>query len=623
MMKVLKVIFLMRKLFLISFLILFTAKLAFAQGVAVESFVDKPTISLDDQLVLTIRVKGGSVFTEPQVPNRGNFNVLSRGSSSNIEMINGRLSVLKEYTYVLAPQKVGVHEIGPISVFVEGVEYKTGPITVTVVAGEPSQPPSQQGQGFPSIPGWPSSPQGQAPAFPGQQTPSGEYKDIFVTAEVDNQNPYRGEQIIYTFRLYTTRNVSDAKLDLPDFHDFWNEEVQKENKYYKELGGKRYVVSEFRVALFPTTSGDLKIGETTLKAQVEEPLDMPNVFNDPFFTFRSGGINYKPRVLKTREMTIHVKELPSGAPPEFKGLVGNFKITSDLSKKDLSVGDSTTLTVDVSGAGNIKDAALSSSLDVPHLKIYEDKPALDQKKGPSGVSGTKSFKFALVPEAPGKIAIPPIALSYFDPKKGTYEKLSTPGYELSVVPGTQTERMTKAQAAPSPGAPVSPLAEDIATIHHDAKLSHEEPSFEFFYLILVLFAAPPVIVFAAYLILRRQRWVDANVDLIKKKKALARAVDRIKEIDLKDSVQIPGVLSHVIKEYLGDKLGMVGIALTPIEVGQIFSKNGKKSKSGISLAEFLKELDAWQYGGLPKKKGWEMETRKKAIDLLKGVEREM
>src|SRR5262245_19044782 len=265
------------------------ARAAFAQGVVIEAFVDKPTVSLDDQLILTIRVKGASVFTEPRIPNRGNFDVLSRGSGSSIEMINGRLSVMKEYTYILGPRNTGTLQIGPFSVDVEGVEYKAGPIAVTVVAsqGGPSQPPSTgQGPGLivPGGPGWPQSPS------PGPQIPSGggpapsAYKDVFVTAEVDNKNTYVGEQIIYTFRLYTSRNVNSAKLDLPDSHDFWNEEIQKENKYYKELDGKRYVVSEYKVALFPSLTGTLIVTETTLRAEAEEPIENSNFFNDPFFT---------------------------------------------------------------------------------------------------------------------------------------------------------------------------------------------------------------------------------------------------------------------------------------------------------------------------------------------------
>jgi len=609
--------------FIVVFFLLAMRSVAFAQGVVLEAFVDKPTVSLDDQLILTIRIKGASVFTEPRIPNRGNFDVLSRGSGSNVEMINGRLTVQKEYSYILGPRQVGTFTIGPFSVDVEGVEYKAGPISVTVTgtSGTPSGPLGPA-PGFQNIPGFPSSqPPTQGPTAP---QASGEYKEVFVTAEVDNQSPYVGEQVIYTFRLYTSRNVNSAKLELPDFHDFWSEEIQKENKYYKELGGVRYVVSEFKVALFPSKTGTLTVEEARLQAQVEEPVPNSNIFNDPFFTFRMGGANFRPRVFKAAPIEIQVKELPPGAPADFTGLVGDFKIESEISKKDLTAGETATLTTTVSGRGNIKDAQISKFAEIPNLKVYEDKPSLDLKKSPSGVSGTKTFKRALVPEAPGRVQIPPATVSYFDPKKGAYESLSASAYEVAVVPGAQ-EKLAKVEAAgPSAsGAPVNPLGEDIATIHREAKLKQEEPSFEFFYGILIAFAAPPFIVLASYGMVRRQRWREEHGDIVKKKKALSKALTKLKSLSAKEAAHIPGQISHVMKEYLGDKLGMVGTALTPLDVEQIFSRNGKKKEGTAALVKFMKDLEDWQYGGPPKDKDWESGIRKKAAGLLKEVERQL
>jgi len=118
----------MKKTLFVLFLFFLSFKTALAQGVAVEAFVDKPTVDLDDQIILTVRVKGANVFTEPRIPSRGNFDVLSRGSASNVELINGRLNVLKEYTYILGPKKEGAFEIGPIScVGTAGI----GPMSIT------------------------------------------------------------------------------------------------------------------------------------------------------------------------------------------------------------------------------------------------------------------------------------------------------------------------------------------------------------------------------------------------------------------------------------------------------------------------------------------------------------
>ncbi len=590
------------------------------QGVSVEASTDKTTLTLDDQLVLTIRVKGANVFSEPRIPSRGNFDVLSRGSSSHIEMINGHLSASKEYTYVLAPKNVGDFDIGPISVEVQGVEYTAGPMTIHVVSGGSAPAPIPPTGNFPATPGWNPPSAGNLP--PSQTPDSGQYKDIFATAEVDNKNPYVGEQTIYIFRLYTSRNVDAAKLDLPDFHDFWNEEIQKENKYYKELGGRKYVVSEFRVALFPSKAGALTVGEATVKGEFEEPSNPANnLFNDPFFSFRT-PLSFRPRVIKAPPVEVQVQELPSGAPAGFKGLVGTFTLDHEISKTELTVGETATLTVRVSGSGNIKDAMFEPNFQIPNLKVYDDKPVLDLKKTPSGVTGVKTFKYALVPEAPGRIQIPSLGISYFDPKKQSYETPTTSAFEISVVPGATQEKLNKVEGSVSPqGSPVNTLGEDIASIHREVKLVHEEPSFEFFYLILVLFAAPPVILFFSWMVLRHQRWRDENSELIRKKRALSRASTLIKEIDFHDKAEVPARMSHILKEYLGDKLGRVGTALTPIEVEQFFSENQKRKASGSSLVKLLQDLDAYTYGGFPQERDWENTLRKRALQVLKEVDK--
>lgn len=597
MMKVIRQI----KIYFFFLILLFPFVLQAQEGVTVEAFVDQPHIALDDQLVLTVRVKGGNVFTEPSIPNRGNFEVLSRGSSSQVQMVNGRLSVSKEYTYVLQPLKAGKFEIGPISIFVEGVEKQSTPIAVSV---------GETGLAAPD----PAPPMGLDPA------PEA-YKDIFVTAEVDNKTPYKGEQILYTFRLYTSKGVGEAKLNLPEFHDFWSEEIDKENKYYKELNGRRYVVSEFKVALFANKTGNLVIAPSTLRAQVEEPL--PNVFNDPFFTMRGSGANYRPRVFKSPEVTLDVKDLPPGAPEGFTGLVGEYSVQASLSKKDLSVGDSGTLSIQISGRGNIKDAQLQPNFQIPGLKIYDDKPVLETKKGSQGISGSKTFKYALVPENPGKMVVPSLNIAYFNPKKNTYEILSTPAYELSVVPGTAQEKLNKTQGSLADPNVSNPLAEDIATIHSPKVLENQKYSFDFYYWVLILFAAPPVVFLLAYFISRRQRWREENSELLRKRRAYSRALDRLKSLDLSSSDEIYPQISHILRDYLGDKFTLVGAALTPMEIENLLLTRGQKKAAAQAFVELTRELDASVYGGRPEAKGWEKNIQKKALQILKALEKEL
>ncbi|MBF0491457.1 MAG: protein BatD [Deltaproteobacteria bacterium] len=577
--------------------------------VVVEATVDKPTIALDDQLVLTVKVKGGSVSSDPRMPSKGNFQVLNQSFSTHVEMINGRISMEKEYTYILAPVKEGKFEIGPITVSVEGVDYPTGPISVTVVNGgsKPARPPLPNNA--------PNSPPDEA------ATPAGDYKEVFIEAKLDKTNPYVGEQLIYNFKLYTSRNLREVLPEFPDFHDFWSENLLKEGKSKEVLGGKEYLVYQFKYALFPSKSGKLEIGETSVKAQVEEPLNLPGFFNDPFFNLRAGGGAYRPRVFRAPALSVDVKELPPNAPADFKGLVGSFALKSELSKQDLTVGETATLTLTLSGQGNLKEAKIEGFENLPNLKIYPDKADLELNRTVSGLSGKKVFKFALVPEAAGKIQIPEINLSVFNPKTGQYENLQSPAYTLSVVPGS-TSQGNPVQKQNFISKPESPnlLAEDIASIHQELRVDSLLSNASL-YAGLSLFLAIPLVTWILHLLNKRKTWLQQNESYLRKKKAFSKAQQKIKQIALDNAAIFADLVSKIMKEFLGDKLQRMGVSLTPQEIEQILKDKKIRPDLLTETIVFLKELEATSFGAVPNKELWKKEWPLKAIKLLKALER--
>jgi len=213
--------------------------------------VDQNTVALDETFTMTVEIRGGSALTTPEIPPLGNFDVVGRSTANSVEIVNGEMSVSKTFTYVLSPRRVGEFQIGPVKVYIEGQEYSAGPVRVRVTLDGGGGGPGYQTQpSFPQMPGFPSAPPGfpQLPGMPQPwprqppQAPPDEkaYADTFVTAETDRKEAYVGQQVIFTFRLYSTVSISGATLSLPDFKDFFTEELMKERKYETELGGRRY-----------------------------------------------------------------------------------------------------------------------------------------------------------------------------------------------------------------------------------------------------------------------------------------------------------------------------------------------------------------------------------------------
>ncbi|MGH7829332.1 MAG: BatD family protein, partial [Candidatus Binatia bacterium] len=281
---------------------------------SLEVHVDRDQISLDEQVTLTIVLRGATAMATPDIPALGHFDVVGRTTGSSVEIINGEMTVQRTFEYVLEPREAGDFSIGPIKLFVEGQEYTAGPIRVRVgesKAGKGYQPhapfPTLPAPGVPQ-PGQPSMPQfpgpwgGTPPGGPVRIPPAGE--DTFMTAELDQAEAYVGEQVIYTFRIYTRVSIQDAQLEFPELKDFLNEELTKERKYNVDIQGQRFLVQEWRLALFPTKAGELETGIPRVRAKVPVRASR-SPFDDPFFS--SFAVGMKPKTFSAPNQRLRVK----------------------------------------------------------------------------------------------------------------------------------------------------------------------------------------------------------------------------------------------------------------------------------------------------------------------------
>lgn len=605
------------------------ARPAFAEP-TVHVEVDQDTVSMDDTLTMTVEIRGGSALTTPEIPPLGNFDVVGRSTANSVEIINGEMSVSKTFTYVLSPRRVGDFQIGPVKVYIEGQEYTAGPVRVRVTpdGGGGGAPSYQTQPNFPQMPGFPSMPPafpqmpGYPQPFPGQgsqePTPSQNkaYADTFVTAETDRKEAYVGQQVIFTFRLYSSVSIAGATLSLPDFKDFFTEELMKERKYETELGGRRFAVNEWRFALFPTKAGDLQTGETKVKGNVPVRINR-GPFDDPFF--QAFAMSSKPRTFTAPSVELKVKELPT-PPKDFTGLVGQFAISSSLSKDTLNLGETSNLKIEISGKGNIREANLPELQDVDYFKVYPSKPDVKLDKSLQGLSGKKIFEYALVAERPGTTAIPAQEFSYFNPESGAYEKLSTTNLSVHILGSPSAEKLVTAGLDDSKG-PVTekasafdlrPIKAPMALLYSQALRPWEKATAW-----ATLFGAP--IGYIGLIALGRYRARSlAHADDRKRSRAFKHAKTAIQkfggELDFSK-------LSLVFKEYLSDRFLVKGTALTPLEIEELLKSRQVPIEVYRRAVYFLEQLDMWQYGGGAEKRPSDKMLKLEALDLLREIEK--
>ncbi|MFO1462199.1 MAG: BatD family protein [bacterium] len=613
-----------------------TARSLHAAEPTVHVEVDQDEVSMDDTFTMTVEIRGGSAMTTPDIPPLGNFDVVGRSTANAVEIINGEMSVSKTFTYVLSPRHVGEFNIGPVKVYIEGREYSAGPVRVKVTDSGgggrgpqtyspqapnfPSMPQMPPMPNFPSMPGFPSFPmpgQGQIPPSP----PGGaekSYGDTFLTAETDRKEAYVGQQILFTFRLYSSVSIQGAQLSLPEFKDFFTEELVKERKYETQLNGRRYAVNEWRFAIFPTKAGTLQTGETRVKGNV--PVRIQNdPFNDPFF--QGFAMTTKPRTFSAPSVELKVKELPT-PPQDFTGLVGNFAMASTLSKDTVNLGESTNLKVEISGKGNIREANLPELQELDYFKVYPSKPEVSLDRSLTGLSGKKTFEYALVADRPGSTSVPALEFSYFNPDTATFEKLSTAPLTVHILGSPSGEKLvtagledSKGAVAPATGVfdlrPIKPAA---AILYSQALLPWERAAG------WGLLVGSPLAFFGLLGLQRYRARSLAHADDRKRSRAFRRAKAALQKqggASAGDFSQI----SLVLKEYLSDRFLVKGTALTPMEIEELLKSRGVPIEVYRRMVYFMEQLDLWQYGGVSGQRPTDKMLKLEAMELLREIEK--
>lgn len=434
----------MKRLALLA-LVLVVPRPAAAEG-TVRAEVDARKIGVGDQLQLTISVEGAGfrLLEDVALPRLQNLRVVGGPSlSTQVSLVNGAMSQSRVATWLLQPMAVGKAEIGPARARFEDGEKTTEPIAVEVVAG--SVRPRRD-----SAP----DPFGEDPfaSVFGQRRGRAREPKLFVEASVSRTRLRVGEPLLLTYWLYTQVSVSDLQfVDAPQYPGFWAEDLERPPTPTQgegaTVGGESYRrFPIFVKLLFPTKAGRLAIPATNLR------LGLPR---QSFFD--TGGEVQRA----TKEVPVTVDPIPE--TPGFSGAVGKFKVAASLDKPTLALGEAATLRFKVEGTGNMKWIDKAPEVAVPGAKVYPPQVKSELKSAVSGISGSRTWEFVVVPQTAGDLEVPALSFSYFDSAAARVETARTTPLPLRVEGGTATAGLAVPAPAVLPsrsGAPL-PLRNDL------------------------------------------------------------------------------------------------------------------------------------------------------------------
>jgi hypothetical protein len=390
------------------------------------SEVDAHRIGVQDPLQLTITVEGSGAPDEIPLPPLVNLDVTAGPfQSSQISIVNGRMSQSRTQSYVLQPRAVGKAEIGAV----QAGGQSTAPIAVDVVAGaiRPKEPQRQDPFG--------RDPSGDPfeDMFGSRRRGRSETLRVHMDAQPSRSRLHVGEPLVLTYWLYTQASVADLQFkEAPQYAGFWVEDLEREkvspSGEAATLEGQSYRrFPILRKLLFPTKAGTLTIPASVFRI---------GIARTSFFD--AGGAIERP----TKPVTITVDPLPDA--PGFSGAVGRFKATASLDRDTVPLGEAATLRFRVEGTGNLKWVDRAPELLVSGAKVFPPQSKSDLRTTESGVSGSRSWEFVVVPETSGAIEIKPMAFSYFDAGAGKIVSSETAPLTLKVAGGTAAAGLPQA-----------------------------------------------------------------------------------------------------------------------------------------------------------------------------------
>jgi len=589
---------------------------AAAQDVSVNAYFNQGTLIVNQEAVLSVEITGAGANNagNPELPDFGEWFAFagSRGSSQNIQIINGRVSASITYNYSLIPRKAGSVKISPVKVRIGNTTVQSGEIAVEI-----------KDAGY-----TPPQPQVRQPQNPRQG--KNQPLDLFVIPVPDKNTVYQYEGVTIDYKVYIGPGVSVSEYslqNLPNTAGFWTEEypLPRPVTQPEVYNNKRYSTAVLkRVELFPTNSGDFALDPMQIEFTIRVPRQnrTRSFFDDPFF---SDPFFDRTKSVKIHSSALNLTVLPlpdAGRPAGFNGAVGQFAITEDVDKRAVRVNDSVTLKIAVSGAGNIK------LLKEPELKIsgvYEKyDPQVNEKINRSGsaITGEKTFEYVIIPRKEGTLKIEPVVFAYFDPAADVYKTVKT---------GPVSIRVERA-AAGAPRAPRNLTKEEIQLIGSDVRFIKESvaewqktgAAFYAGWSFLTLLMLPLIFVAGAFAYSQHLERLNADVGYKRSRRANAVAAKHLKgakaALNKNDSAAFYPEVARALQNYIADKLNISAAGIVTEELEKILRQKRVDDDLVRSYIACLQQCDFHRFSSVKASGGEMKELFEQCRDAISTME---
>ena len=543
----------------------------YAQTPELTASVSKNKLGLNQRVKIqfTINKQGADNF---QAPNFKNFQIVS-GPSQSISQswVNGNASFSQSYNYIIKPLKKGEFLIPSASIKLNNKILTSKAVKVIVL--DPVEIPKDPND----------------PNYIAQQ-------NVHLVAEISKSSPYVGEGIYVEYRLYVSQNISVRDFsytDSPQYNGFWNQDIKirglttQNGTYNGEQ--YRYVVLQ-KALLIPTKSGKLTIDPIEMDIVIGVPTGRGDFFGNPIVKNITKSFASAKKFIRSKELPIE------GKPESFNGAVGDFNFIVSSSKNILKSNETATVSVKVTGNGNLKLFELPEIKTPSELEVFTPEQKEKINVTSRGIRGSVTKNYTVVPQFKGKYKVPSTEFSYFDLKEKKYVRLTSQDIFVDVLEGK--ELVTDSDLASNSKKDIVATGANFRYIQTSSTFSlANESGFytsKFYYLILIL----PLLFIPIGIVIAKRNEARSNDVLGNKLRKADRLAKKYlseakKQLGTKEAFYV--ALEKALHNYLKAKLRIETSDISKEKITELLKRKSVNESTIRSFIEVFNSCDMARY----------------------------
>jgi hypothetical protein len=523
--------------------------------------LDRTTIRVGEQAVLTLHFQGGQPSGVPRLPTVPNLQFQAARPAQSASIINGRVTQSVSFPFVIAASQPGDYTIPSFNVPVGTGMLPTQPLVLKVLPANAKIPDTEAYRQF-----------------------------TFAKISTSKSNVFLGEPFLLEVKLYF---AGGGEFQMPSLRgDGFTVAPFKHQQGQEQFGNAVYGVFFFRTVVTPVKAGKLPLGP----AQCSFNLHLRSSGGDIFDLFNR-GVRAQPVSILSDPLVIDVQPLPAeGRPADFNGAVGKFQMTATAGPLDLAVGDPITLRVQITGRGAL-DSVRMPPLDWGEsFKSYPASAATEMPE-PLSMTGVRKLEQVVQPQSADVKELPAFTFSYFDPDARSYRTIRQAATPLRVRPAAAAQAPTVVMTATN-GASAAAVATELVHIkpHLGVVATAGAVSSPKFWLM----SGVPFAIWIALLARRKQAEKLANNPRLRRRREVEKLVaaglaELRQQAAAAQTEAFFATLFRLLQEQLGERLDLPATAITEEVIDDRVKPLGAGEETCRSLHGLFQACNAARY----------------------------